>query len=340
MDRLPDINRTATPNARPEANDRQPRDNTRATRSRPDDKTGRPDAGPEARVDARQRAGRPDDKSTDRPGRFEVQDAAAARKPAAQPAPDADVKPAAAAEDVAELVAQQPVLRAKAIRAEPIDLAKAPSKDQPATAVPLALPTRLEAIASASEGSASDAPAIELRPVEVHATPRAGVSDATQQPVETSLQKARVEATPPTRETQPVRDVERAADILRQVRVQLVPRTSEAHIQLEPRELGRVSIHVVVEEGRMHASVRAEKREALDAIQAHLPELRATLRDSGITSQDFSFSLGLENQPRRDAQQFSREQQQTNTPAVEARDPEHAGLLRAVAAASGVDLYA
>jgi flagellar hook-length control protein FliK len=78
----------------------------------------------------------------------------------------------------------------------------------------------------------------------------------------------------------------------------------------------------------------------LDAIQAHLPELRATLRDSGITSQDFQFSLGLENQPRRDPPQSGRQQPNNHVPAIEARTPEHAALLRATAAASGVDLYA
>jgi flagellar hook-length control protein FliK len=199
----------------------------------------------------------------------------------------------------------------------------------------VALPVHLDAIAASS-----DVPALEAQPTEVHAAARVIAPAAAQQPAEISKPERPVEAPARSREPQLAHDTERAADILRQVRVHIVPRTSEAYIQLEPRELGRVSIHVAVEDGKMRASVRAEKREALDAIQAHLPELRATLRDSGIRTQEFHFGLGLENQPRRENQQSGNRPSHPHAPAVDARDPEHAVLLRAVAAASGVDLYA
>jgi flagellar hook-length control protein FliK len=174
----------------------------------------------------------------------------------------------------------------------------------------------------------------------VHASSRVVAPAAAQQPAEVTASERSVEAPAEARDAHSARDTERAADILRQVRVHFAPRTSEAHIHLEPRELGRVSIHVAVEDGNLRASVRAETREALDAIQAHLPELRATLRDSGIRTQEFHFGLGFENQPRRENQQPGNRQSHSHARAIDSRDPEHAVLLRNVAVASGVDLYA
>jgi hypothetical protein len=64
------------------------------------------------------------------------------------------------------------------------------------------------------------------------------------------------------------------------------------------------------------------------------------LRDSGIVATDFQFSLGLQNQPRRDQQGAHGQKQTSGASAIDARDPEHAVLLRATASASGVDFYA
>lgn len=141
----------------------------------------------------------------------------------------------------------------------------------------------------------------------------------------------------------PMHDVERAADILRQVRVHITPRVEEAHIQLHPAELGRMSIQISIEDGRMKTTVRAEKREALDAIEAHLPELRAALRDAGIQSQEFQLSLGLDSRSRRDGDDRtgSTTANGGRTNGVNETDPTQ--LLRATAKAVGagaVDLYA
>jgi len=335
MDRLPDIQRAPIASARPEAAERPQRDASRAPRARFADAPAE-DAQPAQRVDDRQGAAKTEKGSPERAARFEVQ-AQPARETAAQPQLEAATQPAAAAvEHVAELIAQQPALRGRAPLVAPADPAAIPAKESQPVAVPLALPVHLDAVVLTAE-----APIVEARPSEAHAAPRAIASAAAQPVTETQSPVERVEAPAEPRETRPARELERAADILRQVRVHLAPRTGEAHIQLEPRDLGRVSIHVAVEDGHMRASVRAETREALDAIQAHLPELRATLRDSGIATQEFQFSLGLENQPRRDAQhQPGGRDPHAQSQAAETRDAEHAVLLRATAAASGVDLYA
>ncbi len=336
MDRLPDI-RNATPSTRPETNDRKPRENGRAARSRSADKSDG-DARATSKVNDRQRTERPDSKQKDH--RFEVHDQRegqkAEQKPEAKSTEESGAQNTSATkpeQDITELIAQKPTLRAQSAKLDPVALTKSASKQTTAEAVSISLPVQIQATVTPGE-------AAESRPVDLHVDAHPVAQAAPQNAATEVDEKRALEAPKEARETKPPQDLERAADILRQVRVQFAPRNGEAHIDLQPRELGRVSIHITVEDGKMRTEVRAEKREALDAIQAHLPELRATLRDSGIVAQDFTFSLGLQNQPRRDPQGSQGGKQSSNARTVDARDPEHAVLLRATASASGVDLYA
>lgn len=140
----------------------------------------------------------------------------------------------------------------------------------------------------------------------------------------------------------PPADPARAADILRQVRLQIVPELKSAVIELAPAELGRVSIALEFEDRSVVARVRAEQPEALSALQRHLPELRAALTRQGIDTQRFEFALGFQDGQRgRETQQDSRRAPRTasvtdsTTHATRAAVP----LARALAA-GGVDTYA
>lgn len=73
------------------------------------------------------------------------------------------------------------------------------------------------------------------------------------------------------------RSAEVAADILRQVRMNLSGDLREATLQLTPEHLGRVSIRLRIEDGTMRAELRAQTPEALAALERHAPELRAAL---------------------------------------------------------------
>lgn len=218
-----------------------------------------------------------------------------------------------------------------AITNQPVAATKAAPTDQ----APVSGKAQVEA-----DAGLAPVPTAAPKGADARANPRAGL------PTQTSTAADFRVATTPTETAQEpaapraAHDVERAADILRQVRVQLSPHTQEAHIQLQPLELGRISIRVSIEEGRMRTTVRAEKQEALSAIEAHLPELRVALRQQGIETSDFQFSLGLDNQPQRDQRQSPSRSSAARTTAVEAGQPEHALLLRATATASGIDLYA
>lgn len=73
------------------------------------------------------------------------------------------------------------------------------------------------------------------------------------------------------------RSADVAADILRQVRMNLSGDLREATLQLTPEHLGRVSIRLRIEDGTMRAELRAQTPEALAALERHAPELRAAL---------------------------------------------------------------
>lgn len=105
---------------------------------------------------------------------------------------------------------------------------------------------------------------------------------------------ARAPASPPHAPRAP--DEARAADVLRQVRVHLVPDLRNAVIHLAPAELGRISIRLSVEDERLVARVRAEKREALDALEKHLPELKTALARQGLHTQEIDLALGFRDE--------------------------------------------
>jgi flagellar hook-length control protein FliK len=159
------------------------------------------------------------------------------------------------------------------------------------------------------------------------------------QKTEAALQPAKVAETRETPAARSAQEVERAADILRQIRVQITPQLSEARIHLQPIELGRISIHLTVEEGRVKTTVRAEKQETLQAIQTHLPELRASMRQHGIDAQEFTLSLGFEKREPRDGDKApshsGKKDSGSPVSAIERSPALHAALAK-----TGVDFYA
>jgi flagellar hook-length control protein FliK len=100
----------------------------------------------------------------------------------------------------------------------------------------------------------------------------------------------------------PAAQHEQAADILRQVRLQLSPHLRQATIQLEPASLGRLDIRLEVRRGRVRAELAVERPETLHVLERHAPELRASLAAAGFDQAELSLSLaqqdrGPERQP-------------------------------------------
>lgn len=139
----------------------------------------------------------------------------------------------------------------------------------------------------------------------------------------------------------PVHAQERAHDILNQLRVHVSMGTRDALVQLHPIELGRISIRISTEGGRVRADVRAEKVETLDALQRHLPELRASFAQQGLDAQEFQLSLGFQNGAREEWRGDSTRAPQSKKTAENSLNPlNNTPLIRAIASESSIDTFA
>jgi flagellar hook-length control protein FliK len=113
---------------------------------------------------------------------------------------------------------------------------------------------------------------------------------------------------------------------------------NRALVELEPPALGRLTVEIVVEDDRIRADVRVERPEGLAALEARLPELRASFTERGFTAADVQLSLGFD-QPA-SSQRDARETQRSTRSARELDlAPE---LLESLvpARAGGLDLWA
>lgn len=143
-------------------------------------------------------------------------------------------------------------------------------------------------------------------------------------------------------------DLERAGAILQQVKVALSPALREAVIHLRPAELGRIAIKFTIVDGRASAVVRAESVEALDVLNRHLPELRASLEQQGLKADDFDIGLGFSGDRQGGglfaggggAESDSRPTSGARPDPRPTRGVDRSTLAKALAGAVGVDLYA
>lgn len=255
--------------------------------------------------------------------------------------PDANESPAHGASSIAEPADATLALSIEVVAIPPTQLA---------TAAPIAVPVLLAEpdaalaieVAVLAEGEAIDeidalAPGAVRRDTHGSGTPvdRLALSRST----------AEAAAPEPARDA-PVatsaHDTDRAAEILKQIRLRLAPDLRQATIHLSPPELGRISIQLSLDERRLTAAVRSEKRETHEALGRHLPELRAALALHGIETEHFELSLGFQHE--HPGQADGRDGQRTplaHSAAWSERRPDHdESLTRAIASASGVDLYA
>lgn len=146
---------------------------------------------------------------------------------------------------------------------------------------------------------------------------------------------------PPPKPEAPVGH-DRAADILRQIRLQLSPELRQATIQLEPRELGRLSIRVAVRGDAVHAQVRVDRRETLEALEKQVPELRAALQRAGFGG-EIALQLGLDERRSGDASRDGSTRSDRHSNSISSA-PLPRALVSALAprltSPDGVDTYA
>jgi flagellar hook-length control protein FliK len=138
---------------------------------------------------------------------------------------------------------------------------------------------------------------------------------------------------------------ERAADVLRQVRLHLAPGLREATVRLQPAWLGRIAIRIALRDGRTTAEVRAESKSTLEALERHVPELRAALEQHGIEAGELELRLGLEQGPGEDRREFGAPHGGGRTVTLSSPEPNPAQHDRVVRPSrtgteGGVDTYA
>ncbi len=133
---------------------------------------------------------------------------------------------------------------------------------------------------------------------------------------------------------------EKAAAMLRQIRVHLQPGMREALIQLEPRELGRISIKVAVRGEAAHAELRVSKRSTLEALERSLPELRAALERAGLGGGEVSLQLDLSARDGREESSFSGAAGRSRPADAPLPRALVAALQRRTPSSDGVDTYA
>lgn len=71
--------------------------------------------------------------------------------------------------------------------------------------------------------------------------------------------------------------------VIKQIVFQLGPDGGKMQVRLDPPELGRLNIHMVVEKGAvLQLSIAAERPEVLAMLDKHIPELRQALTQQGL----------------------------------------------------------
>jgi flagellar hook-length control protein FliK len=92
---------------------------------------------------------------------------------------------------------------------------------------------------------------------------------------------------------------ERAARVLEQVRLFVQPGMRRATLELTPANLGRIDVEISVDRGELAAHLRVDAVDTYEALQRHMPELRASLERAGldVTQLELSFGARGENAP-------------------------------------------
>ena len=139
--------------------------------------------------------------------------------------------------------------------------------------------------------------------------------------------------------------IDRAADVLEQIKAELRPGAQRLRIDLDPPELGHLVVRMAMRDGQVMAVVQAESAATLELLERQAPELHAALRE--VSGEDGELSLELASRDPR-AGRDSREQPPAKAANLASNDAvgpnEHAprAAARSVShpASDGVDTLA
>jgi flagellar hook-length control protein FliK len=85
----------------------------------------------------------------------------------------------------------------------------------------------------------------------------------------------------------------RAEEILRQIRLHATPNVQRLTLELEPADLGRLSIQLALRTGKVTAIVRAESARTLELLERREDDLLTLLSERGIRADSVRFEHGF-----------------------------------------------
>jgi len=222
--------------------------------------------------------------------------AQAARSP--RPAPSAQAAaPAAASRGAPRPVAEEPSTSAGEPSPAAAPAASADSRPAPAN-IDVALPGAPAASAPSAPaspapaaGPAADAPS----PPRADVRPAESVSGAGSSAQRTNRASSPAAAPPPT-EAAPAEALERAQEIVHQIRLHLSPHVRRLTLDLQPGELGRIAVQLAWRSGKVAAIVRAERPETFELLRLREGDLRALFAERGIEADSVRLELGFAGQ--------------------------------------------
>jgi flagellar hook-length control protein FliK len=125
----------------------------------------------------------------------------------------------------------------------------------------------------------------------------------------------------------------RAEEILRQIRLHATPGVQRLTLDLEPADLGRLSIQLALRAGRVTAIVRAESAQTLESLKQREHDLRAVLDERGVRADTVRFELGFGGA-------FARHEPPTRTPFSAAPRDSAPAPVPPPGSAARIDTYA
>lgn len=169
--------------------------------------------------------------------------------------------------------------------------ATGPANDGQNVAPSAALPTAVGAVSSPGAGSPGAASAAlaaleaaprgETPPVELPQADRPGPT------------RARGPAAPAAPTGPDPAPLQRAEEILRQIKLHASPGVRRLTLDLDPADLGRLSIQLALRTGKVTAIVRAENPETLALLQEREAELMGLFDQRGLEPDSVRFELGF-----------------------------------------------
>ncbi len=87
--------------------------------------------------------------------------------------------------------------------------------------------------------------------------------------------------------------LERAEQVLKQIRLAIQPRAKRVTLELSPNDLGRLAIRITLRKGELSTVVRAESPQTLALLELRAPELCSLLAQHGFDATRMEFELGF-----------------------------------------------